>query len=317
MLSEAFEIVIRHDGNGDSSGSDSSTISDDAAGSKELKKLRRRWPNTQKVIQQTIKRRSTKQKKPVEVVAFELLLENRPHIKLLEEHRAFTLRGVCRYPMFNGPGAIQETFYELFALKRTKNNSNKSCLLENILSVRDLLQYTHDLSDGRQVVVSFLKPNTINDVLRLYYGARCVMAHGKATQTMVEGCLNNFPSRDELAASLSHEDVAEELRGMYERLKVLGGRATITYREICVVYRFFLRLSTALMVAIAMGVGQISKRPLLIWNYQSFVSFSGTFRRSVMQREEELEQWKSEVAMGRSTGVSSQPKHASKLLPWL
>ena len=36
-----------------------------------------------------------------------------------------------------------------------------------------------------------------------------------------------------------------------------------------------------------------------------------------MQREEELKQWKSEVAMGRSTGVSSQPKHASKLLPWL
>ena len=33
---------------------------------------------------------------------------------------------------------------------------------------------------------------TINDMLWLYYGARCIIAHGKPTKTMTEGSLRNF-----------------------------------------------------------------------------------------------------------------------------
>ena len=75
----------------DSSSSEGSISSSDSdAMGTELKS----WPNCQGVIQNAIKRRGTRQKKPLEVVAFEMMLESTPHIQLLMEHRRLVLRGV-------------------------------------------------------------------------------------------------------------------------------------------------------------------------------------------------------------------------------
>ena len=45
---------------------------------------------------------------------------------------------------------------------------------------------------------------TVNDVLRLYYSTRCVIAHGVAAKTVIEGCLRDFPSVEELKAGKSY-----------------------------------------------------------------------------------------------------------------
>ena len=64
-----LDIVVRMDGSGNSS-SEGSVSSVDTDTGTELKRLRKRWPNCQKVIQDAIKRRGSKGKKPLEVVAF-------------------------------------------------------------------------------------------------------------------------------------------------------------------------------------------------------------------------------------------------------
>ena len=56
-----------------------------------------------------------------------MILENRPHIKPLMEHRRIVLRGVT--PVFLGEGGIEEVFCSLFAIKATKDRSS---LLDNI-----------------------------------------------------------------------------------------------------------------------------------------------------------------------------------------
>ena len=57
----------------------------------------------------------------------------------------------------------------------------------------------------------------VNDVLRLYYGVRCVVSHGVAMKTVDEGCLSKFPPLDELKAGLSDPTVAEELWDLHNR----------------------------------------------------------------------------------------------------
>ena len=37
---------------------------------------------------------------------------------------------------------------------------------------------------------------TLCDILRLYYGIRCILAHGKARKTLKDGVLKNFPATD-------------------------------------------------------------------------------------------------------------------------
>lgn len=59
-------------------------------------------------------------------------------------------------------------------------------------------------------------------MLRLYYGARCIIAHGKATKTITKESLRNFPTVDDLAEGLGNRRVAVEYRGPYERLKNEG-----------------------------------------------------------------------------------------------
>ena len=77
----------------------------------------------------------------------------------------------------------------------------------------------------------------VNDVLHLYYGARCVISHGVPTKTVVdEGCLHDFPSLRELKGGLSSPQVAEELYGLYCRVKRGGQEVSISYLELVMMY---------------------------------------------------------------------------------
>lgn len=216
LLTEAFNIVV-HMACPDSS-SEGSVSSIDSNGGMELKKLRKRWPNCQKVIQAAIKRRGARQNKPLEVVAFELIMEKKPHISLLMDHRQNVLRGVS--PLLMGEGGIEEAFNNLFAIKATKSSRQlQPSLCDHMASLPSLLQYNYLLINKCEVNLSYQSVKIVNDILRLYYGTRCVISHGVATKTVSEGCLSDFPSVTELQDGLSSVKAAEEFRGLYERLK--------------------------------------------------------------------------------------------------
>ena len=91
--------------------------------------------------------------------------------------------------------------------------------MNNIPSLLTGLKYTYICHDGREINIRFVNGGTINDVLRLYYGARCIIAHGKPTKTMSEGSLRNFPTVDYFEDGLCNCRVAVEYRHLYERLK--------------------------------------------------------------------------------------------------
>ena len=100
--------------------------------------------------------------------------------------------------------------------------------------------------------------------------AQDVSSHGVATKTVTEGCLTNFPSVIELEECLSRM-VAEELGGLYNRLQRDGRQIKIEYLELCMIYRFFLRLANRLMVAVAIGVRSLSKQQPILWKYTGYL----------------------------------------------
>jgi hypothetical protein len=93
----------------------------------------------------------------------------------------------------------------------------------------------------------------INDILRLYYGARCIFAHGDPTPTLTEGCLHSFPIRGTAEwGTYIQEGRWREFILFYDKLKK---DATVSYLQLCMIYmyRFFLRLSNRVMISIAMA----------------------------------------------------------------
>ena len=78
------------------------------------------------------------------------------------------------------------------------------------------IEYKYVLSNGETVAIEFLKTSSINHVLCLYHGCRCIFAHGVATTTLEEGCLKGFPTKEEMRKGLSRTDVADEFMNLYD-----------------------------------------------------------------------------------------------------
>ena len=198
LLSECFDVVVNYT---EPNVADTSSSSSDGSGQDaiELRRLCKRWPNCQPVLQQAIKRRALKKNKPLEVVTFEIMIEGMPHIPLLMEHRKSTLKGVT--PLLLGEGGIEETFNTLFAIKRTTKagKPHTPSLSDHMASLPSLIEYTYILACGARVKLKITSVNTVNDVLRLYYGARCVIANGVVAKTVTEGCLRGFPKAEDLS----------------------------------------------------------------------------------------------------------------------
>ena len=100
------------------------------------------------------------------------------------------------------------------SIKHIDRNSKLS-LINNIPSLLTGLQYTYICHDGQEINIRLLNGGTIKSVLQLYYGARCIIAHGKPTKTMTEGSLRNFPTVDNLEDGLCNRRVAVEYRRRY------------------------------------------------------------------------------------------------------
>ena len=151
-------------------------------------------------------------------------------------------------------------------------NSNKKSKRRRLSqSIRLLgISYSFISSSGENGQVSFQSVETINDVLRLYYGARCIFSHGLPSRTMNEGAMRDFPTKEELKDGVGYPPVARNLIKLYDQLKTSGRKGVFTYLDLCMMYRFF-RLANRLMVAVAMELRDASpKAPPPLWNLNNY-----------------------------------------------
>ena len=220
LFAECFEIAVQCDPTMAESSS-TEAIQECGSNAYELRRLRQRWPDCQRVIQQAIRRKGERQRKPLEVVAFELLTRASPHIDLLTDHRKFVMKGF-RVPVLLGEGGIDEAFSNLFSVKGKPGKRCTPPLSECIANLATPLKY----GKGIKTWLSFHSVKTIDDVLRLYYGTRCVIAHGVAEITMIEGCLSNFHTKDDLASGMSRSAAAEELRDRLPKIRGISSSNT-------------------------------------------------------------------------------------------
>ena len=132
-------------------------------------------------------------------------------------------------------------------------------------------KFSYICHDGQEMNIRLVNGGTINEVLQLYYGARCIIAHGKPTKTMTEGSLRNFPTADNLEYGLCNCRVAVEYRCLYERLKNEGRYINLAYQELIGMYQFFLRLANRLMVSIAIALNHHSPKKSVLWNYERYI----------------------------------------------
>ena len=260
LFSEAFNHVV-HVGDGTNTpeySSDDNNGSQHIGTFKELRKIRKEWPGCQKMIQDAIKRRGASKRRPLEVVAFNLLTSASPHLRLLEEHRDHVLRGCT--PLLLGDGGINETFNSLFAMNGNKKSKNHRLSQ----SIRLLgISYSFISSSGENGLMSFQSVETINDVLRLYYGARCIFSHGLPSRTLNEGTM-------ELEDGVGYPPAARDLIKLYNQLKTSGRKGVFTYLDRCMMYRFFFRLANRLMVAVAMELRDASPKAPPLWNLDNY-----------------------------------------------
>jgi hypothetical protein len=105
-------------------------------------------------------------------------------------------------------------------------------------------------------------PATLCDILRLYYGVRCVLAHGKSEKTFkAGGALHKF---DAFKLEVPVE-VREHLAELYRRINNDRSHAQIDYHTLLSAERFLWRMARLMMLAIAEYFH--SEFKVLIWKY--------------------------------------------------
>ena len=122
-----------------------------------------------------------------------------------------------------------------------------------------MLGLQHDLTSSRGSThqVMFKSVEAINDVLRLYYGARCIFSHGFPGKTLSEGAMQNFSEEQRLALGMGCPTAASDLMCLYEELR--SGRTASYVFGLCMLY-CLLSLANRLVVAVAFQVREISPK---------------------------------------------------------
>jgi hypothetical protein len=110
-------------------------------------------------------------------------------------------------------------------------------------SQQDSQQYNGD----PEINVSLDEPTTLRAILNLYYGVRCVLAHGKSEKTFTSGALKDF-NPSELKVP---NEAKEQLHDLFTRIKSDRSHAQIDYHTLLNAERFLGRMARAMMLAIA------------------------------------------------------------------
>ena len=112
-------------------------------------------------------------------------------------------------------------------------------------------------------------PEGINDIIRLYHGVRCALAHGRKEKTFEKGgALHDYPNKEDLFNIVKSKDIEERLRKLYNNVKEYGSEAWMHYFGLINLHRFVTQLAFQLFKAVSWFIWE--KFKLTIWDHQNY-----------------------------------------------
>ena len=206
--------------------------------------------NTSGLAEPAEKLKSLKEKWPESYTQQKLLAkltETDSWEEKLTELAADTLRMMT--PVFGGPRGINWAFSKLFDCKTEITSNIVSVSRNSNVDFWCPFQFSNNV---RPFLVINDKEG-IRDVLRLYYGMRCVLTHGCVQKTF-DGCLRQFPvTTDDLKVGglTEHGDpcneVSKYLLNLYFKIVRDKKDVLIEYTDLVNMTRFLKRLATLLI----------------------------------------------------------------------
>ena len=168
----------------------------------------------------------------------------------LKDHLEKTLRPMA--PVFNAgrqPG-INKVFSRLFDKEIGDVPSRILMMLPKYEGFTCHFQF----SDNTRALLVIKEQDGIRDVLRLYYGMRCVLTHGCVEKTL-KGCLREFPEKPEdlkvqglnLKSGDPSDKVSKYLTSLYHKIVAEKKNVLIEYADLVNMRRFLKLLAIQLM----------------------------------------------------------------------
>ena len=226
-----------------------------------LQEMKNVWPNCQKALQGALIKRSEQKKSsedtatkgiPLEVVAFNVLLEQDGWRKLTEEHLEKCLKKITK-PLFDIPKGkvgyagedpgIDATFKSLFLPKDVKFTLSGKIIDQGITMDSRTGPGKDDIAR-----VTLRNAEELRNVARLFYGIRCVFAHGDPERTFKQS-LHEFPPN--ASDLLENKQAADFLMGLYKRVSCHYSDADVSYLTWVNMTRFFRTTAEHLFRAMA------------------------------------------------------------------
>lgn len=174
------------------------------------------------------------------------------------------------YPLFSRQDGIDSKFISIF--------ETTSCLSEIIVEMGPIKYAFFNKEKRKNEPIGLATSQSVNDVLRLYYGARCAFAHGKNDTTFQPGgALHDFPAQEVFQERIGKAP-GDLLYIIYKYARDYGKIAWVYYYNLVNLQRFFLSLAFRLF-------GAISK-----WVYDEFGACIWNFDPDKFEPQAEIEQ---------------------------
>ena len=176
---------------------------------------------------------------------------------LFQEHKQRALDQFTT-PTFYGKHGINAAFKALFGIDDDLSAS----------VIQGEVKYSFLGKNGNSEL-TVADSTVLNDIIRLYYGARCVFVHGQKGRNFSEHAAldqNHFTMNHfyEMKSTMDME-IIENFRGFYDRLREFGRNANINYVTIVNLQRFVMAVALHLFRAVARLV--YAKFKITIWGH--------------------------------------------------
>ena len=166
----------------------------------------------------------------------------------LKDHLEKILRPMA--PVFAGRLGINKVFSRLFD-KEIEDIPSRILMM---LPKNQGFECPFQFSDNTCASLVIREKDGIRDVLRLYYGMRCVLTHGCVEKTL-KGCLREFPEKPEdlkvqglnLKSGDPSDKVSKYLTSLYHKIVAEKKNVLIEYADLVNMRRFLKLLAIQLM----------------------------------------------------------------------
>lgn len=181
--------------------------------------------------------------------------------KLFKEHKQRALDQFTT-PTFYGKHGIDAAFKALFGVDDDLSAS----------VIQGGITYSFVRGKNGKCQLSMTDSVLLNDIIRIYYGARCVFVHGQKERNFGENAAldqNHFTMNHfyEMKRTMDLE-IIELFRGFYSRLREFGRNANINYFTIVNLQRFVMVVALNLFRAVAKLV--YNKFQIKIWGHSEY-----------------------------------------------